>query len=73
MNAWQVILAALRTSEFWIALAGIVIEVSSSPVPEEFQVFAWVYVAFRIVSKVAKFIFPNGAAGEWFKNDGGAQ
>lgn len=63
------ILAALRSSEFWIFAAGVLMESLRAPVPDEFKVFGGLYVGFRVVSKVAKYIFPNGTAGKWFKND----
>jgi hypothetical protein len=52
------ILAVLRSSEFYIAVIGIVFEALHSPVPEEYKAFAWAYVGARVISKVVKVVFP---------------
>lgn len=65
------ILVALRSSEFWVAVCGAIIEVAHEPVPTMDKVFVWGYVAARLLSKIVQFIFPNPAnpAGAWFSND----
>jgi hypothetical protein len=71
MSAWDKILAVIRTSEFWVALAAGVVEILNSPVPEEFKWAAWVYISFRLVSKIVKLIFPNpeNPEGVWLGKD----
>lgn len=67
----KVILAALRTSEFWAFLAMVALETFNAPIPDEFKIVAPVYIALRIVGKVAQFVFPNPAnpTGSWMKKD----
>lgn len=68
---WKAILGAVRTSEFWVLLFQAYVEATTAPVPEEFQMAAWVYIAARVVKKVVVYVFPNPAKadGAWLKKD----
>lgn len=68
---WNNMLSLLRASEFWAVLAQAIIQASSAPVPDEFKTIGWAYIALRVASKLAKYVFPNPAGGGWFKNDSG--
>ena len=65
------LLAVLRSSEFWTAVAGATIQSVGAPVPVEFQNIGWAYVVLRVLSKVVKFVIPNPAnpQGGWMKAD----
>jgi hypothetical protein len=69
MNPQQMILAALRSSEFWALAAQAVVEAMSLPVPDEMKAVGWVYIALRVAGKLAKYVFPNPDGGAWFKKD----
>ena len=71
MNPKQMLFGALRTSEFWVALAMAIVEVTSAPVPTTQKVVGALYIVFRVVSKVVGFIFPNpdNPNGGWLKKD----
>jgi len=68
---WNTLLAAIRTSEFWVVLSQVVIEVVNAPVPEELRLFGWVYAGLRVVGKMAKYIFPNPSSrtSGWLRKD----
>lgn len=65
------ILSIMRTSEFWAALAGVLVEVLHEPLPGMDKAALWIYVALRIVSKMVKYVFPNPANPKraWLKDD----
>ena len=68
---WKGVFSVVRTSEFWVFLAQVIIMGISTPVPDEFKVVGWLYITFRIVGKVVAFIFPNpdSTAPKAFSND----
>jgi hypothetical protein len=55
--------AIVRTSEFWMFLAQVVVQAVSVPVPDDVKAAGWVYIAARIVSKVVKYQKPAPAGG----------
>lgn len=55
----QVLMRAVRTSEFWTLAAQAVVEFSNAPIPDEFKAWGWAYIAVRVIGKLAKFTFPN--------------
>lgn len=65
------LLVAMRSSEFWAAVAQAFIEATNQPVPEEVKAFGWIYIGLRVLGKVAKYVVPNpdNPAGGVFKND----
>lgn len=66
---WNRILAVIRTSEFWVFAGQVIATTFATPVPEVYKEIGWGYIIFRIVSKLARYIFPNGITGKWFAND----
>jgi len=47
--------AVLRTSEFWMFLASVIVQAIAAPVPDDVKAAAWVYVVARVVSKIVKY------------------
>jgi hypothetical protein len=71
MTPLQTLLAAMRTSEFWVVAFQAFVAVTSMPVPDEYKATGWLYVLFRVVSKLAQFVFPNQSnpRGGWLRSD----
>lgn len=65
----KTLLHALRSSEFWTVVAQATIQAVGMPVPDEFKQLGWAYVALRVLSKAAKFVFPHPEGGSWLKPD----
>jgi len=65
------VLLALRTSEFYVVLGQIVVEALGAPIPGDLKAVAWLYVAFRILGKLAAYFWPNpdNTAGGFLKRD----
>lgn len=70
-KAVKLILAAMRTSEFWAIGAQALIEAQHLPVPQEFQNIGWAYIVLRVLSKLVQYILPNpnNPNGGFFKAD----